>query len=707
MHDAALRDTHDSSWPVVAEQYRAIAGPHDWRSPHDRVTHAGPRGAVVRRTSSRCRTSTACSSTRCSTSRAASTATASTTWLARSSCWCASRTRRPSWPRSPRRACRSWRMPSTSTAACTTAWRRAAAGPTTPALGDWWGRALWALGVAAARAPTEDARSRALTAFHRAASARSPHGRAMAFATLGAADVLTARPRRPRRARAGARRRRRRSRSRETIAGQWPEPACATPTRCSPKRCWPAGRRLDNPRIVARGLAMLRFLVGRRDRPRAPLRHRDRRARPRADGRPSSTSSRSRSPRSPTPAHGRSTSPDDPSWRDAVASAWAWFMGDNDASTPMFDLGVGRRIRRTGGGRAQREPRCGVDARGAQHLPAGAAPGRPRRGAGVTDPRTPRHASSTIPHVSSPGSSSPATGSPRRTRGSPRSSPGCSPAPAGSPQADGRPTSWPTSPTRHADAAGPARRERPGRRQPGRGFRAADGAPRRSCSARRSRRSTRSRGPRSATRARSSIRRRTGSRPDELRVAIALRCIGEGHISSIGFAEAVIDADGSVDVRSTRATPLRLPAVVGAATGRAHHFGRALEHEGHLTDLANAVLSDLPERFTVRRAGVRAPRAARSALDASRQPRADAGDARHGGIRVPRRLLARHAAQRTGAASRRRRGEPRHGGRAVRPLHRRRRGHRLSRHLHGVRRTRHRAATDHLARSRPSSPSTA
>ena len=25
MHEAALRDAHDSSWPVVAEQYRAIA----------------------------------------------------------------------------------------------------------------------------------------------------------------------------------------------------------------------------------------------------------------------------------------------------------------------------------------------------------------------------------------------------------------------------------------------------------------------------------------------------------------------------------------------------------------------------------------------------------------------------------------------------------------------------------------------------------
>ena len=25
MHDAALRDAHDSSWPVVAERYRALA----------------------------------------------------------------------------------------------------------------------------------------------------------------------------------------------------------------------------------------------------------------------------------------------------------------------------------------------------------------------------------------------------------------------------------------------------------------------------------------------------------------------------------------------------------------------------------------------------------------------------------------------------------------------------------------------------------
>ena len=87
-----------------------------------------------------------------------------------------------------------------------------------------------------------------------------------------------------------------------------------------------------------------------------------------------------------------------------------------------------------------------------------------------------------------------------------------------------------------------------------------------------------------------------GLAPDQLRVAIALRCIGEGHISSIGFAEAVIDADDTWTF-APRAAPITGPAVSVGDWSR-HHFGRSLEHEGHLNDLANAVLSDLPERFT-------------------------------------------------------------------------------------------------------------
>ena len=61
-------------------------------------------------------------------------------------------------------------------------------------VGDWWGRALWGLGVAATSAQTPGMRARALGGFRIAAQRRSPHVRSMAFAALGAAEVLSTRP---------------------------------------------------------------------------------------------------------------------------------------------------------------------------------------------------------------------------------------------------------------------------------------------------------------------------------------------------------------------------------------------------------------------------------------------------------------------------------------------------------------------------------
>ncbi len=43
-----------------------------------------------------------------------------------------------------------------------------------------------------------------------------------------------------------------------------------------------------------------------------------------------------------------------------------------------------------------------------------------------------------------------------------------------------------------------------------------------------------------------------GLREGELRVAVSLRGIGEGHVSSIGFAEAVIGADRHLELRSAK-----------------------------------------------------------------------------------------------------------------------------------------------------------
>jgi hypothetical protein len=66
-----------------------------------------------------------------------------------------------------------------------------------PTVNDCWGRALWALGTVAAQVSTIPAitRRRALDAFERGARNRSPHLRAMAYAGLGAAEVLCVEPR--------------------------------------------------------------------------------------------------------------------------------------------------------------------------------------------------------------------------------------------------------------------------------------------------------------------------------------------------------------------------------------------------------------------------------------------------------------------------------------------------------------------------------
>ena len=63
-----------------------------------------------------------------------------------------------------------------------------------PAPGDWWGRAMWGLGTAAARSTVGWIRTEARGAFDAGVRRRSPWPHAMAFAGLGAAEVLRADP---------------------------------------------------------------------------------------------------------------------------------------------------------------------------------------------------------------------------------------------------------------------------------------------------------------------------------------------------------------------------------------------------------------------------------------------------------------------------------------------------------------------------------
>ncbi len=63
-----------------------------------------------------------------------------------------------------------------------------------PSSDDHWGRAMWAFGVAASRSPDAQVAAGGQAGAARALLARSPHPRAMAYAALGAVQLLRVTP---------------------------------------------------------------------------------------------------------------------------------------------------------------------------------------------------------------------------------------------------------------------------------------------------------------------------------------------------------------------------------------------------------------------------------------------------------------------------------------------------------------------------------
>lgn len=207
-------------------------------------------------------------------------------------------------------------------------------------IGDWWGRAVGALGFAAANAPLPNQRTRAAAVFQRAAARRSPDVRASSFAALGAAELLQSCPDA--------------DHARELLvaslhripfaagaAWAWPEERLryANATLC--EALIAGGDALGRRDLVTRGLALLEFLLATEIG---------------AEGHLSLTGSAGRGPGERGPlwdqqaieaaaladacaaAYGRTL---DPRWRVGVLLAWRWFLGDNDVGIPMYDDEVG------------------------------------------------------------------------------------------------------------------------------------------------------------------------------------------------------------------------------------------------------------------------------------------------------------------------------------------------------------------------------
>lgn len=207
------------------------------------------------------------------------------------------------------------------------------------AVEDSWGRSLWAFGTAAHRAPERWMRESALVSFERGCEQRSLWPRTMAFAALGAAEVVVTDPRH-RRARQLL------ADAAATIgtpavgAWRWPEPRLRYANAALAEALLAAGDVLARPKLVDDGLAMLHWLLERETvgahlspTPAAGAGPND--AAPRFDQQPIEVAAMADACLRAAATTG------DTGWLRGVDLATRWFRGDNDAGVPMSDPTTG------------------------------------------------------------------------------------------------------------------------------------------------------------------------------------------------------------------------------------------------------------------------------------------------------------------------------------------------------------------------------
>jgi hypothetical protein len=214
-----------------------------------------------------------------------------------------------------------------------------------PGLGDWWGRAVWALGVAAAHALTPGQRARARSGFRILVQQRSVFSRSMAFAALGAGELVQAgtEPAADRlladaigmidpSPAIGA--------SDSTAGWPWPEARLRYANAAVPEALLVAGAALAKPKVVNRGLELLTFLMSTETIDDhlsvTPVGGRGSDAtRPGFDQQPIEVAAIADACATAL----RVTT--DTRWRLGIDLAWAWFCGDNDSGALMFDPDTG------------------------------------------------------------------------------------------------------------------------------------------------------------------------------------------------------------------------------------------------------------------------------------------------------------------------------------------------------------------------------
>jgi hypothetical protein len=209
-----------------------------------------------------------------------------------------------------------------------------------PAARDAWGRSLWALGTAAARGPTAGIRGEARARFDASAVVGSPYPHSMAFAALGAAEILGRWPGHPGAlsllAIAG------------TVIGQppadaawpWPAPRLSYANAAIAEAVVVAGQKLGRDDLLRNGLRMLGWLLAGETRnghlsvvPAGGWGRGE--GRPAFDQHPAEVAALADACARAAAVTGDST------WLTGVEMCITWLLGDNDAGIPMLDERTG------------------------------------------------------------------------------------------------------------------------------------------------------------------------------------------------------------------------------------------------------------------------------------------------------------------------------------------------------------------------------
>lgn len=211
-----------------------------------------------------------------------------------------------------------------------------------PGTNDHWGRCIWGLGTAAAHSGVSLVRRLAAIQFERAAKTRSPWPRAMAYAAVGAAELLSVEPGNSAALRLLGDYAATVANPKTTSAWPWPEPRLTYANAILPEAMIAAGVALGDSDLKQHGLDLLEWLLACET----------------TDGHLSPTPAGGRGPQDSRPAFDQQpvevaaladacarAAAADPRglWLDGVRSCAAWFEGANDSGLLMWD-------RETGGG---------------------------------------------------------------------------------------------------------------------------------------------------------------------------------------------------------------------------------------------------------------------------------------------------------------------------------------------------------------------